>query len=188
MGSSRRNMKPPDRAVADFVTRVFEAYDGRLRRYLERLVGKQAVEEIAQNTYTRLYRRLTHPENVKSDEALLLHVAGNEALNHLAKERRSSELFVQAGEDVEEIPDGALLPEARAGIDETLQHLVQVIEQLKPQYRDVFVLRHIDQLSYREIAGRLNISVDAAQQREVVAVQECRRRLALLGIDPTAFD
>jgi RNA polymerase sigma factor (sigma-70 family) len=69
-----------------------------------------------------------------------------------------------------------------------MQHLKKIIQELRPKYRPVFVLRYVHQMSHQEIADRLNISPDAAQQRAAAALTECRDKLAALGIDPLALD
>jgi DNA-directed RNA polymerase specialized sigma24 family protein len=52
----------------------------------------------------------------------------------------------------------------------------------------VFVLRYVHQMSHQEIADRLHITVDAAQQRAAAALAECRSKLEARGIDPLTLD
>lgn len=150
------------------------------------LGSKEAAEEVAQSTYTKLFR-LVRPEEVKCPQALLFDVATKHALDYLMAERQRSAVLGKAAE-LNEIPDGAARPDKQAAIDEAMQHLKRIIEELRPRYRTVFLLRYVHQMSHQEIGDLLNISADAAQQRAVVALQECRSKLAALGIDPLALD
>lgn len=66
--------------------------------------------------------------------------------------------------------------------DELLHDLLNVIEKLPAEYRDVIVLKDIQQLSSREIAGELGITVAAVKSR-VHRARELTRSL-LLGEPP----
>jgi RNA polymerase sigma factor (sigma-70 family) len=188
MGNVVRRMKPPQRTgTAEFVTRIFGSHDRQLHRYLQRMLGnKQAAEEVAQETYTKLFR-LCRPEDVKCPRALLFDMATKHAIDYLRAERSRTSVLGSAAA-VDEISDAAARPDQQAAIAEAMGHLKKIIEELRPNYRSVFVLRYVQQMSHQEIADRLNITVDAAQQRAVFALAECRSKLAALGIDPLALD
>lgn len=187
MGSSIRRMKPPARSgVAEFITRVFGSHDRQLRRYLQRMLGsKEAAEEVAQDTYTKLFR-LCRPEEVKCPHALLFDAATKRAVEYLHAERRRAGGGEEA--DLEAMADRGPRPDRQAVLDEAMQHLKRVVGELRPNYRTVFVLRFVHQMSHQEIAERLNISADAAQQRAAAALAECRSKFAELGIDPLTLD
>jgi RNA polymerase sigma factor (sigma-70 family) len=186
MGNVVRLMKP-ERGIAEFITRLFGSHDVQLRRYLHRMLGsKEAAEEVAQETYTKLFR-LCRPEEVKCPRALLFDMATKQAIDYLRAERLRTQILGSAGE-IDEIPDAAARPDRRAAIEEAMAHLKKVIQELRPKYRSVFVLRYVHQMSHQEIASLLNISADAAQQRAAAAFAECRSKFAALGIDPLALD
>ena len=188
IGNVARRMKSTEwTSVAELVTRLFGLHDRQLRSYLQRMLGsKQAAEEVAQETYTKLFR-LCRPEEVKCPRALLFDMATKHAIDYLRAERsRTSILGSAAGLD--EIPDASARPDRAAAAAEAMSHLRKIIEALQPKYRSVFVLRFVHQMSHQEIADRLDITPDAAQQRAAAALSDCRSRLAALGIDPLAFD
>lgn len=181
-------MTPMDRtSVAELVTRLFGSHDAQLRRYLQRMLGsRQAAEEVAQETYTKLFR-LGRPEDVKCPRALLFDMATKHAIDYLRAERARTAILGSEAE-MDQISDAVARPEHSAAIAEAMGHLRKVIEELRPKYRVVFVLRFVHQMSHQEIAERLDITADAAQQRAAAALSECRSRLEALGIDPLALD
>lgn len=183
LGTVARRMKPPERVgVAEFVTRLFGSHDRQLHRYLYRMLGsEQAADEVAQDTYAKLFR-LCRPEDVKCPQALLFDMATKQAIDYLRAERRHQGFSKVA--ELSEIPDDAPRPDRQAAIDQAMRQLKRIIGELRPKYRSVFVLRFVHQLSHQEIATRLNITADAAQQRAAAALGECRSKLAALGIDP----
>lgn len=186
-GTVVRGMKPPEpMGVAEFVTRLLGSHDQQLHRYLYRMLGsKQAAEEVAQDTYTKLFR-LCRPEQVKCPQALLFDMATKQAIDYMRAERRQSSGLGTTAE-LNDIPDDAPRPDRQAAIDQVMRHLKKIIGELRPRYRSVFVLRYVHQMSHQEIADRLNITADAAQQRAAAALEECRSKLAALGIDPLAL-
>jgi RNA polymerase sigma factor (sigma-70 family) len=188
MGTVARRMIPTERTrVTDLVTRLFGSHDGQLRRYLQRMLGsKQAAEEVAQETYTKLFR-LCRPDEVKCPRALLFDMATKQAIDYLHAERNRTAVLTSSA-DMDEVSDRRAHPEREAALAEAMVHLKKVIEKLQPNYRAVFVLRFVHQLSHQEIAQRLSISADAAQQRAAAALAECRSRLHALGVDPLALD
>lgn len=188
METVARRMTSTQRSrVDEFVTRLFGSHDGQLRRYLQRMLGsKQAAEEVAQETYTKLFR-LCRPDEVKCPRALLFDTATKQAIDYLHAER-SRTAVLASGVGMDEVSDQSAHPERDAAAAQAMLHLRKVIENLQPKYRVVFVLRFIHQMSHREIAQRLNISPDAAQQRAAAALAECRSRLQALGVDPPALD
>lgn len=188
MGHVVRRMKPPERTgVAELVTRLFGAHDQQLRRYLHRMLGsKQAAEEVAQDTYAKLFR-LCRPEDVKCPHALLFDMATKRAIDYLRTERVNAAVLGSVA-GLDDIADGAARPDRLTAIEEAMAHLQKTIQELRPKYRPVFVLRYVHQMSHQEIAERLNITAAAAQQRSAAALEECRSKLAALGIDPLALD
>lgn len=187
MGGLVRRMKPEQAGVAEFITRLFGSHDRQLHRYLQRMLGsKQAAEEVAQETYTKLFR-LCRPDEVRCPQALLFDMATKNAIDYLKAERTRTAVLSQAAE-IPETLDAAPRPDRQAAIDEAMRHLQKIIGELKPKYRPVFVMRYVHQMTHQEIADLLNITADAAQQRAAAALEQCRNRFAALGIDPLALD
>jgi RNA polymerase sigma factor (sigma-70 family) len=188
MGNVVRRMMPTERtSVAELVTRLFGSHDAQLRRYLQRMLGsKQAAEEVAQETYTKLFR-LCRPEDVRCPRALLFDMATKHAIDYLRAERTRTAVLGST-EEIDQVSDAVARPDHSAAIAQAMGHLRKVIEELRPKYKEVFVLRFVHQMSHQEIADRLDITADAAQQRAATALSECRSKLEALGVDPLALD
>ena len=72
---------------ADFVSRLSRGHGVQLLRYLERMLGRRdAAEDVAQETYLKLYR-LSRPNEVNCPRALLFDVATKLAIDRLRKIR-----------------------------------------------------------------------------------------------------
>lgn len=183
VGSVSRLMRSDPRTeVTELVARLFGSHDRQLRRYLQDMLGsKQAADEVAQDTYMKLFR-LCRPEEVRCPHALLFDMATKHAFDYLRAERLRTAAIASAAE-LNEVPDDAVRPDRQAAIGEAIRHLKRITKELRPTYRPVFILRVLHQMSHQEIADRLGISADAAQQRAAAALRECRMKFAELGID-----
>jgi RNA polymerase sigma factor (sigma-70 family) len=124
----------------------------------------------------------------------LLTIVRNTAYTWMATHRRGS--VVASVEDYgierpleafaavpwERLPDD---PETRLLLAEDRAALMDVIDRLAPEFREVLVLREIEELSYREIAEVTSVPVGTVMSRLARArrqVQEnWRRRVALEG-------
>jgi RNA polymerase sigma-70 factor, ECF subfamily len=78
-------------------------------------------------------------------------------------------------------PDDALNPEAEMMQRQTVDHVRAAIEQLPADFREVIVLRELEGLSYKEIAGVAGIPIGTVMSR----LARARDRLTAI-LDPAA--
>jgi RNA polymerase sigma factor (sigma-70 family) len=176
------NVEKRSMTTTDFVSRLHEAFGAELLRYLVRRLGRQELaEEVAQETYLQLHR-LSRPEEVVCPQALLFNVATKLASKQRRRARVEATYPASVGER-DDLADHLSRPDRRAMAEETLRHLTEIVDQMPPKLREVFVMRFIEQLPRREIAERLSISVGAVEQRLPRALNLCRQRLLALGLD-----
>jgi RNA polymerase sigma factor (sigma-70 family) len=167
---------------AEFVSRLTRAHGAQLQRFLERMLGrKDLAEDVAQETYLKLYR-LSRPDEINCPRALLFDVATKLAINRL-KQLRAEAAVAGATAEMNDVPDEAPRPERRAVLDEAMQRLTHIIEELQPNLRQVFVMRYVTQMPRQQIADQLHITVGAVEQRLTRALLHCRERLAAHGVD-----
>jgi len=136
-------------------------------------------EDVLQDAFLKAY---THLDNFKGDSKFytwIVRIAVNEALMRLRKRKtdRSVPLDepVELGEETvqREIAVWEDNPEQQYSQEEWRRILDEAVDSLKPDFRTVFVLRDIEELSTEETAETLGISVPAVKSRLL------RARLAL---------
>ncbi|MBI3406160.1 MAG: sigma-70 family RNA polymerase sigma factor, partial [Acidobacteria bacterium] len=109
-------------------------------------------------------------------------IAVNEALMKLRK-RRPGEFSIDEPVDSEddlmprEIADWGPSPEQRFARTEMNEILTAAVEKLDPDFRIVFVLRDIEELSTEETAKVLGLSIPAVKSRLLRARLRLRQRL-----------
>jgi RNA polymerase sigma-70 factor (ECF subfamily) len=171
----------PDEAemIASILNGDTELYHDLIRPY-ERSVYSMALsfmknesdaEDVAQETFLKAFRRLGHFRGQAKFSTWLISITFNEARGRLR--RRSvvrMESFDETLEDVGRAPL-ALLREWREVPSEALERkevreiLQGAIRNLSPIYREVLLLRDVEELSIKETAAALTISTATVKVR-----------------------
>jgi RNA polymerase sigma-70 factor (ECF subfamily) len=151
-----------ERAFAQLV----EAHSDRVIALAWRLVGhRQEAEEVAQEAFLRLYQSLATFRGESSIATWLYRTVSRLAIDHLRRERLKRKLFFFRGNEALEQPDplettpdaSSPSPLDRLLAKELAGRMQQVLNQLPPQQKAVFVLRHLEERSLREIAEILGL-------------------------------
>ena len=167
-------------AFAELVNR-YERKIYRLAKNITR--NDEDAEDVLQDAFLKAY---THLDNFKGDSKFytwIVRIAVNEALMRLRKRKtdRSVPLDepVELGEETvqREIAVWEDNPEQQYSQEEWRKILDEAVESLKPDFRTVFVLRDIEELSTEETAETLGISVPAVKSRLLRARLALRERL-----------
>jgi RNA polymerase sigma-70 factor, ECF subfamily len=135
-------------------------YEGPLLRYLRRLLGPhgQAAEDVLQEAFVKAYVNLNDFDRSRPLAPWLYRIARNEALSLLRKRRAEPRLV--DGEDgqllLERMSDGtdAFRDLARKG---ARSELLGALAAIGARYRDVLVLRFLEEKSYADIADILHL-------------------------------
>lgn len=167
----------------EFIERLCRTHEAQLLAYLTQMLGRpELAREVAQDTFERVHR-MYRPEQVMFPRAMLFKVATNFALMHLRR-RRLESAMIMGSAGMEEVADEqGMGPDRQAMADEIGQHLANVIKELRPNLRNVFVMAHIQGKPRKEIAAVLGISEKRVDKRMTKALRTCRERLCSQGID-----
>ena len=148
---------------------IFDEYYHPLKNFLYYKLGDiDLAEDITQEVFIKVWdkRDTVLQDTVKS---YLYKIANNLAINHFKSARNRFELEL-------DYHDKASL-ESPHYIMENNEFAVQVnsaITNLSETQRVVFLMNRIDDLTYREIAERLEISVKAVEKRMQGALESLR--------------
>jgi len=130
------------------------------------------VEDIAQDTFLKVYRKLGSFQRQSSFSTWLYRIAVNTALDYLKRAGRSpvsvvedpelsaSPVRAQAGSGVAiAAPDAAMKREEIARITR------EVLDELPEIFRTVLVLREFEDMAYQDMADVLGISIGTVESR-----------------------
>ena len=133
-------------------------------------------EDVVQDAYVRALRFFSslRGENAR---AWLLTIVRNTWYARFSRhdDPNRATAFNETSDDR---PDNALSPEAQMMQRQTVDEVRAAIEQLPVEFREVIVLRELEGLSYKEIAGVVGIPIGTVMSRLARARE---RLLDLLG-------
>ena len=146
----------PSRSI-EFTT-FMRAYQNMVFSTAARLAGNDAqAEDIAQEVFIKAYENFEHLRLSATAGGWLKTVATNLSLNYLTRYRKRWRLFSES-ESVPDValPDGAL---DTLGEEEQRAALEEALRRLPAHQRVPLVLYHFEDLSYEDIAAKLDISL-----------------------------
>lgn len=166
---------------------AFEELVNRYERKIFRLTmnitrNREDAEDAMQDAFLKSYAHLKDFQEDSRFYTWLVRIAANEALMRLRKRRPnqfSLDEPIEGDEDLmpRELQDWGPSPEQRFAQTEMHEILSDVIDKLEPDFRVVFVLRDIEELSTEETAKTLGISVPAVKSRLLRARLKLRQKL-----------
>jgi RNA polymerase sigma-70 factor (ECF subfamily) len=151
---------------------IYQEFQPKIRRYLSRMLGDQAAEDIAQEVFAKVSRRLDSFKGKSSFSTWIYRIATNAALDKLRSPsfNRSSEYTPL--EDSIGIEDrNAWTGQAEPTVDQEVirkemsECVKEFVDRLPPDYRTVLILSELEGFKNREIADILEISLDNVKVR-----------------------
>ena len=136
-------------------------YRDRHARYAARMLGSlDAAEDAVQDALVRAFDRLADCREPEKFAGWLFLIVRNRCFAERRRRQREAPLS-QEGTDIE-------APERSESAVERLERaaaLEQAVGQLTPEQRDAFVLKHVEGLSYNEIAQLTGATVASLKMR-----------------------
>jgi RNA polymerase sigma-70 factor (ECF subfamily) len=125
---------------------------------------------------------VSRKQDVKNWPGLLQRLATARALDLLRRRKRENRSRAAGQVEWEQIASDQVAPDQGAQDAELMDSLRSAVAKLPPQQAEVFCLRHLNGLSYEEIADELGISVDGVG----VSLHRARHRLRELLVSACA--
>ncbi|MEZ4649132.1 MAG: sigma-70 family RNA polymerase sigma factor [Candidatus Eisenbacteria bacterium] len=191
----------PDEALMEHVVRGSEAaFAALVDRYRNRIINlvsrfisdRDRAQEIAQEVFLRIY---VHRERYRPNgkfSTWMYTIAVNLAKNEIRRRVRSKgvvsldKLIEVAGDSGKFVTDPTQKPDRRLQQREVQEYVEEALKRLPEKFREVIVLRDIQQLSYEEIEEVLGIpggTVRSRINRARTSLQEMLGDLVEGGID-----
>lgn len=159
-------------SVEECIRRYHDLLIGYLRR---RLGTPESASDVAQETYIRLLK-YQGAVDVRSARALVFQVATNIATDRIRADtsrRTSSHQPIDGVEVASDQPSAERVVSAQ----QDLALLMQVIANLRPKCRRVFLLSRDQCMTHSEIAAHCGISVKMVEKHIASALAACLKKL-----------
>jgi len=153
---------------------LVERYKVRLFNYLYRLTGnRDDAEEIAQEAFVKAYIHAEKYKTIARFSTWLYTIATNLVRNRIRSRSRAPQLvslwtrgFGDSSEErVLDIEDSGRTPDETINDAELSGVINRAIAKIPEKYRESFVLREINELSYEEIAAVTGLKLGTVRSR-----------------------
>jgi RNA polymerase sigma-70 factor, ECF subfamily len=148
-------------------------------RQMIRVCGnREDAEDVLIEALLKAYRNLEQLRESSAFRGWLAQIARRVCWQ--LKQRDSLQPLLQLSaleEEGEEIAGSADSPEVQVARQQMKEWLMKAVDSLEPEYREVYVLRDLEEVSGEEVAERLGISLAAMKSRLHRSRQEVRKYL-----------
>ena len=151
------------------------AFNILVKRYKDKLVNhifyyvknREKAEDIVQDAMVRVYLNKDKYTGIAKVSTWVYTIANNLAKTELTKSKRVVKFSITGKDgdadfeihDKKAVTDGPLLK------NELKEKLTESIEKLEDKFRDIIILRDVDEMSYEDIGATLDIPVGTVKSR-----------------------
>ncbi len=167
-----------------------QAFESLIRRYQRQVANliyvtmgnHDDVDDIAQEVFIRVYRSLPRFKFDASFFSWIYRITMNLCIDEIRKRKirkvLSLDFLTEDALEKSRKNKDHVMPSDSILADERRQMVQSALQRLKPEHRDILVLREYKDLGYSEIAEALNISLEAVKSRIFRARWELKNLLS----------
>jgi RNA polymerase sigma-70 factor (ECF subfamily) len=160
---------------------IVERYQGQLINFVGRLLNdRNAAEDIVQETFLRVYRNKHRYKEIARFSTWIYTIAGNLARTELRRRKiRNFFSISQRGEGEKdyEIPDTDIDVEKSVEGSLVKEMILREVMKLPVYFREVIILRDLQDLSYEEISQILKVPLGTVKSRVNRGRSQIQKRL-----------
>lgn len=159
-------------------------YEEKLKRYIKRisLFREDLLEDLLQEIFIKIYINLNAFNQEMKFSSWAYRIAHNETISYFRKNKKHEDLVSIPDEDLEDIASEFFV-EDQYKEQEILLKLNDSIHELKDKYREVIVLKFVEDKSYEEISDILKMPINTVGTQINRAKQKLKDILISKGIE-----
>lgn len=146
----------------------YRTYQSSILRYVsQKLENKKDAEEITRETFLNALRDLPLFQGKSSLKTWMLRIASHEVADYYR--RRYAKKFIHS------IPlSNFLFQEDPKNMHDTSAYVVEVLKRMKAEYKQLIILKYVDNLSVKEISNTVHKSIKSVESDLFRARKEFR--------------
>jgi len=134
---------------------------------------EEEAEDITIKTFAKAFDKISTFNDEYKFKTWLISISKNIYIDHLRKQKTET-VSLSKENDAYKVKDEEPSPVDKLIIEQNLAQLLAYIKQLKPHYQEIINLRFFQELSYKEIASRLdepmnNVKVKLLRAKKLLA-------------------
>lgn len=174
----RFNQLPDEDLMELFQGGYDEAYSVIVNRYRERIhqfifrytKNHLDSEDLVQETFLRVFRSRNSYERIARFSTWLFTIAQNLIRNQYKRSQRMQLVSLSQTDDQDQeitidLPDTGVSVEEQLHLTMTMSHLQKSLDAIPADFRDVLVMRDVQQLTYEEIMEITNLPMGTVKSR-----------------------
>lgn len=155
---------------------LYRAYYSRLGQFVFRYVHtKYLAEDLVHNVFINVWENRSQLEPRGTLKSYLFTAARNQALNYLEKRDVRKFEEPEAVIQLESLEVGATQKMSAKELEQTI---IEAVKEIPDKRRKIFLMHREDELTYREIAEVLDISVKTVETQMSRSLKFLRYKLA----------
>jgi len=147
----------------DHFGQLVERYEKKLLRYIRRISGleTQSLEDILQEVFIKIYVNLNDYDSDFSFSSWAYRITHNETINYLRKNKKTVIVPLETDDEETSSLINVLKSEIDVAENASRQDIIEkiriAISMLPDKYKEVLILRYMEDLNYREISDILRM-------------------------------
>lgn len=175
-------MVPQDLEISNWFESNVRINEPALRAYLQnKLPPTVEVDDVIQETYARIVKVRTS-NTVDSPRGLLFSIAKNVTRDLFRKKYAAKTISLREMEVADVFISANTGEEDEFATQDDIEVLKDAIRSLPAKCRVIFLLRNYENLSYKEIAHRLNLSPKTVEAQLSIGIKKCRKYFEVRGL------
>lgn len=156
-----------------FLSAYDELADKLYRHCYFRVFSKERAEELVQDTFTKTWEYLAQGKKVDNMKAFLYRVANNLIIDNSRKKKEESlEALIEADRSQEPVTVTGQMEQ-----EVLLKQILETVKDLPEHYKQVLLMRYVDDLEPREIADMLHMPVNNVSVTIHRAVEALKKKV-----------
>lgn len=148
---------------------LVDRYKNQLLNFIFRFIGDYTVaEDLVQETFLRLYKKKHYYKEIAKFSTWIYTIAGNLAKSELRRKKRRTFFSISNASNDDhdfDLLDPDSNPMEKTETSMTMIEIQNAIDKLPEHFKEVVLMRDVQELSYEEIADALKIPLGTVKSR-----------------------
>ena len=161
----KRAIQGDQKAYSELMTLYWATVE---KSFSLKLQSKEDIEDLSIATFSKAFDKLKTYNSSFAFSTWINTIATNTLIDFFRKKEQktiSIDLDKEEEGSAMDIIDNGLDPERNLIQKQKNKHIASLVHQLKPHYRELIIMRYLDELSYAEIAAKLNMPLGSVKAK-----------------------
>ncbi len=151
-----------------------EYYDVVFKSVYMRMLSRENTEDVVQESFVRAMNSWNDFDEAKASvKTWLCTIAKNTMINYIRNNKKHENSSIDELNEAGFEP-GAEDKEIQSLIDDDAREAYELLKPLKPQDRELLVMRYVEEMSYKEIAEKVGSNDKAVAKKVERLLKKCR--------------